>query len=86
MIFGAWNVRTPMDRETSTRPERRTALVAKELSRYSLDIVALSETRQADEGSVAELKGGYTFFWKGKAQAEERIHGIGLAIKTSILK
>lgn len=86
MIFGAWNVRTLMDRETSTRPERRTALVAKELSRYSIDIAALSETRLADEGSVAELKGGYTFFWKGKAQAEERIHGIGLAIKTSILK
>lgn len=86
MIFGAWNVRTLMDRETSTRPERRTALFEKELSRYSIDIAALSETRLADEGSVAELKGGYTFFWKGKAQAEERIHGIGLAIKRSILK
>ena len=86
MIFGAWNVRTLMDRETSTRPERRTALVAKELSRYSIDIAALSETRLAEEGSIAELKGGYTFFWKGKAQEEERIHGIGLAIKTSILK
>ncbi|PFX13771.1 Craniofacial development protein 2 [Stylophora pistillata] len=85
-IFGAWNVRTLMDRETSTRPERRRALVAKELSHYSNFIAALSETRLADEGSVAELKGGYTFFWKGKAQAEERIHGIGLAMKTSILK
>ena len=64
----------------------RTALAAKELSRYSIDIAALSETRLADEGSVSELQGGYTFFWKGKAQAEERIHWIGLAIKTLILK
>ncbi|KAK3796266.1 hypothetical protein RRG08_041582 [Elysia crispata] len=27
MIFGAWNVRTMMDREASERPERRTALI-----------------------------------------------------------
>ncbi|XP_062841273.1 uncharacterized protein LOC134300780 [Trichomycterus rosablanca] len=86
LIFGAWNIRTLMDRKTLTRPERRTALIAKELSRYSIDIAALSETRLADEGSVAEPKGGYTFFWKGKAQEEERIHGIGLAIKSSLLK
>ncbi|KAL8617956.1 hypothetical protein ACOMHN_052907 [Nucella lapillus] len=75
-----------MDRETSSRPERRTALIAKELSRYNIDIAALSETRLADEGYVDEPKGGYTFFWKGKDQDEERIHGIGLAIRSKLLQ
>lgn len=75
-----------MDRENFSRPERRTALVARELARYRIDIAALSETRLAEEGSVTELKGGYTFFWKGKSKDEDRIHGVGLAIKTSLLK
>ncbi|XP_032232303.1 craniofacial development protein 2-like [Nematostella vectensis] len=39
-----------MDRGIITRPQRRTALVAKELARYNIDIAALSETRLADEG------------------------------------
>lgn len=86
MIFGSWNVRTLMDREASSRPERRTALIAKELARYNIDIAALSETRLAEEGSIAEPIGGYTFFWKGKAPDEDRIHGVGLAIKTKLLQ
>ncbi|XP_076069804.1 uncharacterized protein LOC143041683 [Oratosquilla oratoria] len=75
-----------MDRENSSRPERRTALVARELARYRIDMAALSETRLPEEGSVAERKGGYTFFWKGKSKDEDRIHGVRLAIKTSLLK
>ena len=42
-----WNVRTLLDRDRSKRPERQTALVAKELSRYNIDIAVLSETRLA---------------------------------------
>ena len=68
------------------RPERRTALVAKELQRYRIEIAALSETRLADEGSLKEEGGGYTFFWKGKPQAEDRIHGVGFAIRITLLK
>ncbi|XP_076068327.1 uncharacterized protein LOC143040778 [Oratosquilla oratoria] len=49
-------------------------------------MAALSETKLPEEGSVAERKGGYTFFWKGKSKDEDRIHGVGLAIKTSLLK
>ncbi|KAL8612440.1 hypothetical protein ACOMHN_058568 [Nucella lapillus] len=75
-----------MGRETSNRSERRTALIARELARYCIDIAAISETRLEDEGSVAEPKGGYTFFWKGKGQDEERIHGVGLAIKSTLLR
>ena len=75
-----------MDKDDSARPQRRTALVAKEVSRYNIDIAALSETRLADEGSLTEPTCCYTFFWKGKAQSEDRIHGVGLAIKTSLMK
>ena len=40
-----WNVRTLLDRETTNRPERCTALVAMELAKYNIDIAVLSETR-----------------------------------------
>lgn len=75
-----------LDRDNNERPHRRTALIAKELSRYNIDIAALSETRLAEEGSLTEIGSGYTYFWKGKAQNEDRIHGVGFAIKNSILK
>ena len=60
--------------------------MAQELKRYKIDIAGLSETRLADEGSLKEEGGGYTFFWKGKPQDEDRIHGVGLAIRTALLK
>lgn len=85
LILGAWNVRTLLDSSNTSTPERRTALVAKELQRYQIDIAALSETRLADEGSLREEGGGYTFFWKGKPQDEDRIHGVGFAIRTALL-
>ena len=47
------------------RPERMTAIVAHELSRYNTDIAALSETRLAGTGDLAEVGAGYTFFWSG---------------------
>ena len=33
-----------------------------------------------------ESGSGYTFFWKGKAVYEKRIHGVGFAIKSYLLK
>ena len=86
MSFGARNVRTLLDRDAFSRPERRTALIAGELGKYQIDIAALSETRLAEEGSVVEPKGGYTFFWREKAKDGDRIHGVGLAIKTSLCR
>ena len=53
MIFGAWNVRTLLDQDASARPERRTA---REVGKYQIDIAAPSETRLAEEGSIAEPK------------------------------
>ena len=76
LLVKAWNVCTLLDRDNTARPERRTALIAKELAHYRIDIAALSETRLADEGILKEDGGGYTFFWCGKPEAEDRLHGV----------
>ena len=65
LTLGAWNVRTLLDRTGTSRPERRRALVDRELSRYKVDIAALSETRYACTGQETEKN--YTFFLSGKS-------------------
>ena len=81
----AWNVRTLLDREDSDRPERRTALIARELSRYNIDIAALSETRLAGEGALCERGAGYTFFWSGRQPEVRREVGVSFAIKSALV-
>ena len=81
----SWNVRTLLDRNDSDRPQRRTALIAAELSRYNIDIAALSETRLAGEGDLTEKSSGYSFFWSGRATEERREAGVGFAIRTSLV-
>ena len=49
-----WNVRTLLDRDRSKRPEWLTALVAKELDKYGIDIAALSETCLAQIDSLVD--------------------------------
>ena len=83
--MGAWNVRTLMDREEADRPMRRTALVAKELERYRIDIAALSETRFPGEGQLKEVGSGYTFFWSGRSSEERRESGVGFAIRNKLV-
>ena len=83
VFIAEWNVRTLMDKVTSSRPERQTALIAKELSRYRVDIAALSETRLACYDSLVDC--GYTFFWSGKTEKERRESGVGFAIKNSMV-
>ncbi|XP_034071876.1 LOW QUALITY PROTEIN: uncharacterized protein LOC117545945 [Gymnodraco acuticeps] len=86
MQLKTWNVRTLLDSYgSSDRPHRRTALVAAKLSRYNIDIAALSETRILDEGSLTEQGMGYTFFWKGYPSEGQHLHGVGLAIKNTLL-
>ena len=55
--IGSWNVRTLLSdtRTSAIRPERRTALVSRELARLDIDISSLSETRLADEGQLEEV-------------------------------
>lgn len=72
-----------METSGSKRPERRTALVGRELPRYDVDVAALSETRLGDIGQVTEVGAGYTFFWSGRGKEERRDAGIGFAVKKS---
>ncbi len=86
MFFATWNIRTLMDSKQSDRPERRSAIIARELRNFKVDIAGLAETRFPDEGQLREEGGGYTFFWKGKPSEDRRIHGVGFAIKNELLK
>jgi len=83
-VIGTWNVRTLLDNRRSDRPERRTALVAKELSGYGIQIAALSETRLPEYGQLTEEGAGYTFYWSGKSSTDRRESGVGFAIKSSL--
>nr|VZI05792.1 unnamed protein product [Spirometra erinaceieuropaei] len=73
------------DNPRSNRPERRTALVARELARYKVDIAALSETRFSEQGRLEEVGAGCTFFWSGRPRAERRDAGVAFAIRNVIV-
>ena len=77
MNVATWNVRTILDKDNDTRPERRTALIAKELHRYNIELAALQETRQEGQGQVQEKE--YTFSWSGRVDGR-REAGVALAI------
>nr|VZI25723.1 unnamed protein product [Spirometra erinaceieuropaei] len=77
--------RRPPDNPRSNRPERRTALVARELARYKVDIAALSETRFSEQGQLEEGGAGYTFFWSGRPMSEPRDAGVAFAIRNDIV-
>ena len=62
---------------------RKTAVINDELRRLSVDIAALQETRLADSGTLKEKD--YTFYWQGKTSDEHREHGVGFAVKNSLL-
>ncbi|BHF84221.1 hypothetical protein SprV_0902737100 [Sparganum proliferum] len=85
LTLAAWNVRSLLDNPRSNRPERRTALVARELARYRVDIAALSETRFSEQGQLEEVGAGYTFFWSGRPRAERRDAGVAFAIRNDIV-
>ena len=81
----SWNIRTLIgDNDGGNGPRRKTALLAQELDRYSIDLAALSETRLSGEGSIVEES--YTIFWRGYPEGTARQHGVGLAIKNIHLK
>ncbi|BHF68721.1 hypothetical protein SprV_0301176000 [Sparganum proliferum] len=85
LTLAAWNVRSLLDNPRSHRPERRTALVARELARYKVDIAALRETRFSEQGQLEEMGAGYTFFWSGRPRTERRDAGVALAIRNDIV-
>ncbi|BHF77374.1 hypothetical protein SprV_0602047900 [Sparganum proliferum] len=85
LTLAAWHVRSLLDNPRSNRPEGRTALVARELARYKVDMVALSETRFSEQGQLEEVGAGYTSFWSGRPRSERRDAGVAFAIRNDIV-
>lgn len=84
--MATWNVRTltPGIDSSHLLPEiRKTAVVAAELLRLNIDIAALSETRLPEQGCIREKD--YTFYWIGHPSDEKKEHGVGFAIRNSII-
>lgn len=84
MNLAAWNVRTLLDNQD--RHERRSAIVARQLERFNIDVAALSETRISGSTQFEEVGAGYTFFCQGQPVGAKCLHGVGFAIRTSLLK
>ena len=68
----------------SEAPPRRTAVCNLEFRRTGAAIVALSESRLADQGSIVESD--YTFFWSGKPEGTPRHGGVGFAVLSRYVK
>nr|VZI14973.1 unnamed protein product [Spirometra erinaceieuropaei] len=80
----ARNVRSLLDDPKSNRPERRTALVARELARNKVDIAALRETVFTEQSQLEDLGADYTF-WSGRPKAERRDAGVSFALWNDIV-
>nr|VZI47213.1 unnamed protein product [Spirometra erinaceieuropaei] len=72
------------DNPRGNRPERRTALVAREVARYKVDIAALNKTRISEQGQLQEVGAGYTF-WSCRPRAKRRDAGVAIAIRNDIM-
>nr|VZI22455.1 unnamed protein product [Spirometra erinaceieuropaei] len=84
LTLAVWNIRSLLDNPRTNRPERRTALVARELARYKVDIAALSETWLSEQGQLEEAGSGYTF-WNGLPKARRRDACVAFAIQNDIV-
>lgn len=80
----AWNIRTILDREEENRPERRSAIISRKLSKYDIDIAVLSEVRFPESGSIQE-ESGYTTYWSGKPSGIRCESAVALAISNELI-
>ncbi|VDL91983.1 unnamed protein product [Schistocephalus solidus] len=97
LTLAAWNVRSILDNlRRSNRPERRTALVARELARYKVDIAALSKRPELRMALFARELVRYKvnivavsetrFSEQGQLEeAEQRDAGVSFAIRNDIV-
>lgn len=56
-------------------------IICNTLSRYNIDISAISETHLIGVSQIEEIREGYTIFWPGKDNDES---GVRLIIKSDI--
>nr|VZI34994.1 unnamed protein product [Spirometra erinaceieuropaei] len=85
LTLSAWNVRSLLDNPMSSRPERRTALVARELVRYKVDMASLSEIPFSEQGQLEDVGAGCTFLCSGCFKAERRDAGVSFSIRNDIV-
>ena len=85
--LGCWNVWTMMPSLSQDLQNisdgRKTAVINDKLKRLNVNIATLQETWLANAGTLKERD--YKFFWQGKSSNEPREHGIGFAVKNSLL-
>ena len=62
---------------------RKSGIINNELKRLNINIALLQKTILADEGQIMESD--YTFFWQGKPAEEQRMHGVGFAVRNTLL-
>lgn len=78
LTIGCWNVHILLDLKEN-RALRRTALVAKDLHKYQLDITALLKTRLHDSDVLREKE--YALYrWGYKANQNASLPGIGFKL------
>ena len=82
-----WNIRTMRkgltDDLDNIQDFWKTTIIDMELKKLNVDIVALQETRLPETGSLKEEN--YTFFWHGKGLDETHEHGVGFAVRNTLL-
>ena len=84
-MLECWTMTTDLSASLQDiKDSRKTAVINDELKRLNVDIATLQETRLADSGTLKEKD--YTFFWQGKRFNEPREHGVGIAVRNSLLR
>lgn len=58
--------------------------MSRELSKYHIDIAALSETRLSGITQFKEEKGGFVFYTSGKGSDEPRLSRVGFTVKSEL--
>ena len=71
--------------DNASQPEHNTAILSRTPKSFNLDIVALSETRLAEESHLEEVGGGYSVYWRGKSADEPRQSGVGFLLLKHLL-
>lgn len=61
----------------------KTAVISNRLGRLRMDIITLQETRLSSFGSIRNKD--FSFFWQEKLPDEIREHGVGFAIRSSLI-
>ncbi|KAL1448183.1 hypothetical protein WDU94_005664 [Cyamophila willieti] len=88
LIIASWNIKTLLDpqHKNSISIPRRTAVIARELRRYKVDIAALQETHLKNSGQLEERNAGYTYLWSGCEENEQNHYGVAICVRTELIK